>query len=782
MIECPKCSSDNSDTQSFCGNCRTQLLPHKDHPDVTKTLHSPTVSPDKTFAGKYKIIEEIGRGGMGIVYKAEDTKLKRKVALKFLPAELMQDKHAKARFLQEAQAAAALNHPNICTVYEVDVADDQTFIAMEFIEGQTLKDKIDSGPLDIDDAVKITTQVAEGLAEAHAKGIVHRDIKPANIILTDKGTAKIMDFGIAKLATGVDLTQPSTLIGTVAYMSPEQARGDEVDLRTDIWSLGAIFYEMLTGERPFQKSQEQALIYAILHDSPTPVSLLRSDIPTHVEKVIEKALAKKTKERYQNIEELIQDLSRSVVTSQDRLEKSIVVLPFDDLSPERNQEYFSDGLTEEISADLSRIHSLRVISRTSAMMFKGTKKSMKTISKELGVRFALEGSVRKAGNNLRITVQLIDGENDVHLWANKYSGTLEDIFEIQESVAKSVVDALSLVLTENAALPGQKIQDLRAFECLLRARTEIWKGTESSVKQAMDYLNESRRIEGDRIEILSALAESHLMLPLITGTGITEAISEMENLANRILSIDNASSHGYLYLALAKGRKPWGFRTAGKLLKRACELDPTNVTAQLLRATFAIEGGYPETALACSDVVVKLDPLSPVGWMNRAFISMFQGDFEEASDNWKKVLSFDPHNNYYRGFAINFYANASNRQAVEEIVKDMRTTSPDNFVRIGLLYDSALRQREDEFKDIVSPEFIAAAEWDETLSWVLAQCYACVGNVEESIYWLKKAMERCFINYPFLSEIDPFIGKIKDDKRVRELLLEIKREWENFEI
>jgi serine/threonine protein kinase len=248
---------------------------------------------------------------MGVVYKAKDTRLERTVALKFLPSELTQDKEAKKRFIQEAQAAAALNHPHICIIHEVDESDDQTFIAMEFIEGQTLKEKIETGPLDVDEAVDIASQVAEGLGEAHKKSIIHRDIKPANIMLTDKGQAKITDFGLAKLSWGVDLTKPATIMGTVAYISPEQAKGEEVDHRTDIWSLGAMLYEMLSGERPFQKAQEQALIYAILNDKPTPLSLIRSDIPTHIEQVIEKALAKKAGERYQNIRKLIDDLKES---------------------------------------------------------------------------------------------------------------------------------------------------------------------------------------------------------------------------------------------------------------------------------------------------------------------------------------------------------------------------------------------------------------------------------------------------------------------------------------
>jgi serine/threonine protein kinase len=306
--KCPKCNANNPDTSRFCADCGTQIVSIKDA-SITKTIQESMVSSGNIIAGKYKILAELGRGGMGVVFKAKDTRLNRTVALKFLSTELTQNKDAKKRFIQEAQAAAALEHPNICTVYEVDEADGQTFIAMSYIEGHSLKDKLKDGPLDVDEAKDIALQVAEGLKDAHEKGIVHRDIKPANIMLTKKGQGKITDFGLAKLSWGADLTKPATIMGTVAYMSPEQARGEEVDHRIDIWSLAAMLYEMLSGERPFQKAQEQALIYAILNDKPTPLSLLRSDIPNHIEKLIEKALAKKADERYQNIQKLIQDLN-----------------------------------------------------------------------------------------------------------------------------------------------------------------------------------------------------------------------------------------------------------------------------------------------------------------------------------------------------------------------------------------------------------------------------------------------------------------------------------------
>ena len=266
-MNCPKCHAEITDDSRFCSRCGASLKGEAGPAGETRTIPGPPAGLERghRVAGKYKILEEIGRGGMGVVYKAEDTRLDRTVALKFLPQELTRDEEARARFIQEAKAAAALEHPNICTVYEVDEAEGRIFISMAFIQGQSLKDKLRGGPLDIEEAKAIALQVAEGLREAHEKGIVHRDIKPANIMVTDKGQAKIMDFGLAKLSWGADLTKPAMILGTAAYMSPEQAKGEPVDRRTDIWSFGATLYEMLTGERPFRKGQERALIYAVLN-------------------------------------------------------------------------------------------------------------------------------------------------------------------------------------------------------------------------------------------------------------------------------------------------------------------------------------------------------------------------------------------------------------------------------------------------------------------------------------------------------------------------------------
>jgi len=574
-VKCPKCNSYNTETAKFCSECGTRLYPgDKEGISQTKTLRKPKKDQllRKTIVGRYKIIDKLGEGGMGVVYKAEDTRLDRSVALKFLPPDLTSDEEAKKRFIQEARAAAALNHPHICTIYEIDEADEQTFISMEYIKGQSLKDKLESSPLTIDEAKDIALQVAAGLEKAHKKGIVHRDIKPANIVINDEGQAKITDFGLAKLSWGVDLTKTSTIMGTVAYMSPEQAKGEEVDHRTDIWSLGAMLYEMLTGERPFEKDQEHALIYSILNENPRSITSLRSDIPSHIEQTVEKALAKKTNERYQEIQELIQDLRLSI--SFPKAEKSIVVLPFENLSPDPDQEYFCDGMTEEIISDLSKVGKLKVISRSSTMTFKGTKKRINEIAKEVNIQYVLEGSVRKAGNNLRITAQLIEAANDIHLWAEKYSGTLDDVFDIQETVSRSIVEALQLKLSpeENRRISERPIENVPAYELYLKAYAEILTFNEEAIERAIRYLKNALNIVGDNALLHSGLAFAYANLVNI-GAKQEEYLVKAEEHVKKALTIDSECPKAHVFLGaiyMVKG----GILKSARQLKKALEITP----------------------------------------------------------------------------------------------------------------------------------------------------------------------------------------------------------------
>ncbi|MEE9190303.1 MAG: serine/threonine-protein kinase, partial [Candidatus Neomarinimicrobiota bacterium] len=450
----------------------------------------------------YKILEKLGEGGMGDVYKAEDTKLKRIVALKFLPLELTRDQDMKKRFIHEARAASALDHPNICAIHEIDeTEEEQLFICMGYYEGHTVEEKTKQGPLEIDEALDITIQIAQGLDKAHKKKIVHRDIKSANIIITTDGVTKIVDFGIAKLAGQTRVTKDGTSLGTASYMSPEQTLGKEVDHRTDIWSLGVVLYEMLTGSTPFQGDYEQAVVYSIMNEEQKPLTGLRTGIPMELERIVNKALAKEPNERFQHLDELIVDLNHvknepvkektekqvappppptpaglKPVWKQPALimvsafvlivvivgllifggktdgpasrlgDKSIAVLPFTSISRTEENEIFSDGMHDDILTQLSKIGDLKVIARTSVMQYKNTNLRISDIGKELGVASILEGSVRRAGDKIRIVAQLIKTNTEEHLWAETYDRDYADIFAIQSDVAQKIALALKATL------------------------------------------------------------------------------------------------------------------------------------------------------------------------------------------------------------------------------------------------------------------------------------------------------------------------------------------------
>ncbi len=453
----------------------------------------------------YHIIGQIGSGGMGVVYKAEDTKLKRTVALKFLPPELTRDPEAKARFIREAQAASTLDHPNICTIHEIDeTPEGQLFIVMACYEGKTLKEKIKDEGLRIKEAVDITIQIAQGLEKAHEKGIIHRDIKPANIFITADGNVKILDFGLAKLAGQAQLTKDASTLGTVAYMSPEQISGENIDQRTDIWSLGVVLYEMLTGRSPFKGDYEQAIIYSILNEEPDSISSIRSDFPAELELVIQKAMHKDSMKRYRNVNELLIDLKTTKRNLEvkwiDYLEKavpSIAVLPFVNMSADPENEYFSEGMSEDIINALSKIKDFRVAARTSTFSFKGEKIDLHEIGRKLKVETVLEGSVRKAGNRMRITAQLINVQDGYHLWSEQYDRVVADVFDIQDEITLAIVDALKVELLagENLAVTKRYTDNVEAYNLYSKGRYYWNKMNTESFRKAIDHFQKAIAID-----------------------------------------------------------------------------------------------------------------------------------------------------------------------------------------------------------------------------------------------------------------------------------------------
>jgi serine/threonine protein kinase/lipopolysaccharide biosynthesis regulator YciM len=734
----------------------------------------------------YRILEKIGEGGMGVVYKAEDTKLKRNVALKFLPPEWTRDPDAKERLLREARAAASLDHPNICTVYEIDEAEGQTFISMTYIEGKTLKNLLEFGPLDIQVAQRIIVQIAQGLHAAHQKGVVHRDVKAANIILTEKRQAKITDFGLAKLEMGADITQTIAIMGTVAYMSPEQARGDYVDLRTDIWSLGVLFYEMLTGQLPFSRDTYPAELQAIMTEDPTPLASHRSDVPEMFKMVISKSLEKNLDRRYKSLEEFIQDLTDpyAAIAPPTPKKNSIVVLPFENISPDRENEYFSDGLTEEIIADLSQIKQLHVISRTSAMRLKGTDLDLKTIGRKLAVEYVLEGSVRKQGDDLRITAQLIDAEKDVHLWADKYDGTIDDVFDIQEKVSRSIVDALKVKLSpkEEEKIAERPIADANAYECYLQARQEIWRFTEESLERALQLIQNGLKIVGHNALLYAAMGTAFW---LYVNAGIKpgkEFIQKAEKCISKTFELDPDSPHGY-FLKGAIHVHRGNMREAVEDLRLALSFDANNADALLQLARVYASSGQISAAERQVKKLLEIDPLNTITYSLPGYLEILGGNFEKAPESYRKMTLMDPHNPVSLWFFAWSLTFAGRNEEAFDLIDQLAKYAPKTvYASLGLFTKFALKGNKDKALKAVTPLLETAAKGVEYLSRDMAHGYALIDEKEKALDWLENAINRGFIAYPFLSKHDFFLENIRGEERFHNLMERIKYEWETFDV
>jgi non-specific serine/threonine protein kinase len=732
----------------------------------------------------YKILEKLGEGGMGEVYLAEDTKLNRRVGLKFLPVQLASDGELKERFKREAQAAAVLNHPNIITVYEVSEFENRPYIAMEYVEGESLKDLIARKELSIGEVLDVALQISEGLAAAHGAQIVHRDIKPQNILMGKDGRVRICDFGLAKAKRDVTLTQAGSTLGTVAYMSPEQARGEEVDHRTDIWALGVVVYEMLTGQMPFKGEHEQAVIYSILNEDPEPLTSFRTDIPRYLEQFVSKALEKDQTRRYQNIQEILQDLKTfpaSTLTSPQQ-EQSIVVLPFDDISPGKDNEYFSDGLTEEIITDLSKIHTLRVISRTSAMRLKGTEKDITRIGKELNVRYVLEGSVRKAGNNLRITAQLIDATTDSHIWAAKYRGTLEDVFDIQEKVSRSIVDALKLKLSpeEDQRIAQRPIDNVHAYECYLRARQEIWRFTDA-LERALQYLQNGLDIVGENALLYAGMGYVYWQY-VNMGFRQEDYVQKAEECAGKVSELEPESPQGHLLLGLIQMVFHGNMQQSVRHLKKVLSVNTNDLDAlSWLSVLYGIIG-KPVAASPLINKALEIDPLNSSSYSIKSLHHYHEGRFELAIESALKGHQMEPENPAaIYCCALTLASQHRVEDAISFIDNNVDTTSKNFLLRVSIFLKKALLG-ENDVSELLTDEFISTAKRDFQYSSLFADFYALLGHKKEALDWLENAVNRGFINYPFLSEYDPFLENVRSEDRFKKLMVRVKQEWENFEV
>ena len=535
----------------------------------------------------YEILEKLGEGGMGVVYKAIDKRLDRTVALKFLASHLVSNDESRRRFLREAKAAAALQHPNICTVYEIDEADGQTFIAMAYLDGQELSQEIESGPLKVERLLDLAEQVGRGLEEAHGKGVVHRDIKPANIMVTAQGQAVLMDFGLAQLTHGASkLTKEGTSVGTSAYMSPEQTSGEKIDLRTDVWALGVVLYEMATGQAPFQGHYEQAILYSILHEPPEPITAVRTGVPPELERITNKCLAKRAEERYQTISDLLADLgSLKRATESGRVTRSssgmkdaqpsIAVLPFENRSRGDEDEYFSDGISEDITSALGKVERLHVAPRSMAFQFKGKRPTPKEVGTVLNVGHVLEGSVRRSGNRVRINVELIAIEEGYQVWSERYDRVMEDVFEIQDEISQAIVERLKVKLVgrEKELLAKRYTENLQAYNLCLRGRYYWYKRTAETIQKAMGFYEQALAEDPDYALAHSGLADCHSSLGFYGVLPPKEARPRAEAAASKALEIDADLAAAHASIGGVESLYHWNWTAGERAFRRAIELD-----------------------------------------------------------------------------------------------------------------------------------------------------------------------------------------------------------------
>ncbi len=727
----------------------------------------------------YKILEKLGEGGMGVVYKAQDTKLNRHVALKFLPHHLTDNETERARFLQEARAASALNHPNITTIHDILENKGQNFIVMELIEGPNLKE-LSATKLELSKIIEIAIQLCQGLQAAHQKQIVHRDIKSDNIKIAPENRVKIMDFGLAKLKSATPLTKAGTTVGTIAYMSPEQASGKEVDQRTDLWSFGVVLYEMITGQLPYRGEYEQAVIYSILNEEPEPVTSLRSAVPVELEQIVDKAMAKDVNQRYGNADEFLRDLRQIQenlkVTSGAASSKSIAVLPLDNISPDKENEYFSDGLTEEIIMNLSKIKDLKVISRTSAMHYKGTKKPLKQIAKELQVQYVLEGSVRKQGSDLRITAQLIDAVQDAHLWAEKYTGTMEDVFEIQEKVAQQIVRALKIQLTphENQVLKKSPTTDTEAYQLYLRGRFHWNKRTEEGFKRGIEYFNQAIEKDPNYALAYAGLADAYILLGVYCYVPPQESMPKAKAAAQKALQFDPFLAEAHASLAHLKMLYDWDWAGAEKQFQRAIELNPGYAPAHLWYSLTLSSMGKLEEALTEIKRAQELDPLSLIINSDVGLVHYLAGRYDQAIEIYHQTLEIDQ--NFYVAHIALSLAYVQKGQSEEAIREAERAFSLSGYSTLvlavlGYVY-AATGRKQDAAEVLIKLQKVSRERYVSAFS--IAHIYAGLGEKDQALTWLQKSyQERQLFLVHSPVKVDPAFLFLRSEPKYIELLRKV---------
>lgn len=736
----------------------------------------------------YEIAEPLGQGAMGIVYRAHDTRLGRDVALKVLPPNLAADPDRLGRFRREARALAAIDHPNIVTVYSVEEDDGVHFLTMALVEGQDLAATVRAGDVALAEFHDIAGQLADALAAAHGKGIIHRDLKPANVMVTGQGRVKVLDFGLAKRAEAPGprteathlQTDAGVVMGTAAYMSPEQVQGQPIDHRSDIFSLGVILYEVLAGARPFECDNAASLFASILRDEPAPIP----GCPDDLSRLVLRCLAKRPGDRFQTAGDVRAALGalrptgvapggRGSVTG-----PIVVVLPFANRSANPDNEYFSDGLTEEVISDLSRIGSLRVISRNSAMALKGTVRDTPTLARELGVTHLVTGSVRRAGPSLRVTAELVDAKTDAPIWSEKYSGTAEDVFGIQEEISRKIVSALEVRLTdsEKRQVAERPIENVAAYDCYLRARQAMYSWAPDASVRGLCLVDDALAIVGNAPLLLATKAQLYWNEVNMNLAPAAIRLPQAMEYVDRALAIDPQHALAIFVRGLVAGSL--GKQEAALPdLYRAHELWPgdANILAELCR--FSNTAGLRQHGVFV-DRIGLIDPLTAISALVTSSYHWTGGRFEESVASARRACEMSNPASMFpimAGAQLAVAGRGAEAAAILERSADAlhgtQLGREAAFLRYGLLGD---RDRALPF----APPADAAIQ-NEFAAMFTADAYAAVGCPDEAIRWVRNAVAHGFINYPFLAEHDPFLATVRSEPAFQELLAGIKGRWES---
>ncbi|MFZ0818588.1 MAG: protein kinase [Candidatus Acidiferrales bacterium] len=742
--------------------------------------------PAGTKLGPYEIVAPLGAGGMGEVYRARDTKLARDVALKVLPANLATDADRMARFGREAQVLASLNHPNIASIYGLEDSSGVRALVMELVEGSTLADRIAQGAIPVEEALAIAKQMAEALEYAHERRIIHRDLKPANIMITKGGRAKLLDFGLAKIAEPVTAlgnetlnlsaaagTVVGTFMGTPAYVSPEQAEGRRLDARSDIFSFGLVLYEMLCGQRAFHGETTVAILAAILHQEPRQLREIKPGIPISIQECVVRCLRKDPTQRFQTMQEVMPALAEPRSSEMElkpppakENAQSIAVLPFVNMSGDKENEYFSDGLAEEIINALTKIPELKVIARTSAFAFRGAERNLKTIGERLKVGTVLEGSVRKAGNRIRVTAQLIQIADETHLWSERYDREMTDIFAIQDDISLAIAGALEVKF----ASPQRRTGNVEAFQNYLKGLYWYQRYTQESLTKAKEAFEQALALDPSYAPAYAGLAVFYFGLGALSIKPMIEMAPLAKSAAEKALAIDQSLSEAHSVMGLITGAVEYDWKTAQRHFRAAMAIEPVPALVSLRYGLYYLTPLRQfDEAVEQYERALETDPLSMMVHFGLAFAFYCQRRYDLAIEHAAKAVEIYPDYwlvHFVMGIAL------SEMGALLEAIASLEKTvqlSPTFAMAAGFLAVAYARAgmkeraeklmegvREKSSKQFVSPTCFAIY-------------YAALGETEKTFEFLNAAFAQ---RDPYLTRMDanPYFEPYHSDPRYRELL------------